>query len=47
MPYYKPIKDIKDQAEKVRLLHKLLLLRKDLDKELPKKTVNDTLLLAT
>jgi endonuclease/exonuclease/phosphatase family metal-dependent hydrolase len=47
MPYYKPIKQIRDKEERLRVLDKLLLLRSQLDKQIPQKTATDTLLLAT
>ncbi len=47
MPNYKTIKDYPEKTEKTRIIDKLLLLRQDLDKEIPKKTDAETLLLAT
>jgi exonuclease III len=47
MPNYKSIKDYEDKAGKARMVDKLLLLRADLDTEIPKKTDSRTLLLAT
>jgi endonuclease/exonuclease/phosphatase family metal-dependent hydrolase len=47
MPYYKPLKQIRDKEEYLRVLNKLLLLREQLDKQIPPKTATDTLLLAT
>ena len=47
MPYYKPIKRIKDKEESVRIAEKLLTLRRQLDEQIPRKTSTDTLLLAT
>ncbi|MDR0796940.1 MAG: endonuclease/exonuclease/phosphatase family protein [Tannerella sp.] len=47
MPYYKPIKRVKDQEERVRIAEKLLTLRSQLDDEIPQKTATETLLLAT
>jgi endonuclease/exonuclease/phosphatase family metal-dependent hydrolase len=47
MPYYKNIKDIRDKNERLRIVDKLLIIRKQLDREIPQKTASDTLLLAT
>lgn len=47
MPYYQPIKKIRDKEERLRVIEKILLLRSQLDKEIPSKTATDTLLLAT
>lgn len=47
MPNYKSIKDYEDKAAKARMVDKLLLLRADLDAEIPRKTDARTLLLAT
>jgi hypothetical protein len=47
MPYYKNIKKIRDKNERLRIVDKLLILRKQLDREIPQKTASDTLLLAT
>ena len=47
MPYYKPIKDIEDKAVQKRIIDKLLVLRKQLNRDIPPKTVLDSLLLAT
>jgi endonuclease/exonuclease/phosphatase family metal-dependent hydrolase len=47
MPNYKNIKEIKDKDERLRIVDKLLILRKQLDREIPQKTASDTLLLAT
>lgn len=47
MPYYHPIKSIKNNEERLRTINKLLLLRRQLDREIPMKTATDTLLLAT
>lgn len=47
MPSYKNIKDYPDKNEKIRIIDKLLFLRRSLDKEIPKKTDTETLLLAT
>ena len=46
-PEYKSIRRIKDPVEKARIVEKLLVLRAQLDEEIPKKTATDTLLLAT
>ncbi|WP_163222637.1 endonuclease/exonuclease/phosphatase family protein [Bacteroides sp. 214] len=47
MPYYSPLKKIRDKEERLRAINKILLLRSQLDKEIPSKTATDTLLLAT
>jgi Predicted extracellular nuclease len=47
MPYYNPIRSIKDKEEQQRTIERLLLLRKQLDREIPQKTAEETLLLAT
>ena len=47
MPYYKPIKRIKDKEESTRIAERLLTLRRQLDEQIPRKTATDTLLLAT
>ena len=47
MPYYKPIKTIKDATTKKRVIDNLLKLRSKLAAEIPKKTATETLLLAT
>ena len=47
MPYYKPIKRIRDNEERVRTAEKLLILRRQLDAQIPQKTATETLLLAT
>ena len=47
MPAYTSIKRIKDDAERTRIIDKLLLLRSQLDQQIPAKTATDTLLLAT
>ena len=47
MPYYKPIKKIRDKEESVRIAERLLALRGQLDKQIPMKTATETLLLAT
>jgi exonuclease III len=47
MPYYKSIKSIRDEEERLRITDKLLILRSQLDKQIPQKTATDTLLLAT
>jgi exonuclease III len=47
MPYYKPLKDLPHQAEKERIINKLLMLRQKLQEQIPSKTVSETLLLAT
>ena len=47
MPSYSSIKKIKNTSEKNRIVEKLLLLRSQLDMQIPAKTATDTLLLAT
>jgi len=47
MPGYTSIKRTKDPVERKRILEKLLLLRAQLDRQIPAKTATDTLLLAT
>ena len=47
MPYYKPIKRVKDSEERDRIASKLLTLRRQLDAQIPQKTATETLLLAT
>lgn len=47
MPYYHPIRRIADKEEQIRVIEKLLVLRRQLDKEIPQKTATETLLLAT
>ena len=47
MPYYYPIKSIRDQTDRQQLIDKLLLLRRQMDAQIPQKTEADTMLLAT
>ncbi|MDL2278403.1 endonuclease/exonuclease/phosphatase family protein [Parabacteroides sp. OttesenSCG-928-G07] len=47
MPYYYPIKSIRNKEERLRTINKLLLLRRQLDAQIPQKTATETLLLAT
>ena len=47
MPAYASIKKNKNDTERARIVDKLLLLRKQLDRQIPAKTATDTLLLAT
>jgi len=47
MPAYTSIRRIRDKAERARVIEKLLILREQLDREIPAKTANETLLLAT
>ena len=47
MPFYKPIKRVKNDAERGRIAEKLLTLRSQLDRQIPRKTATETLLLAT
>ena len=44
---YSTLKKIKDDSERTRIVEKLLLLRAQLDRQIPAKTATDTLLLAT
>jgi endonuclease/exonuclease/phosphatase family metal-dependent hydrolase len=44
---YSTIKKIKNDSERTRVVEKLLLLRDQLDRQIPAKTATDTLLLAT
>ncbi|MDR2967953.1 MAG: endonuclease/exonuclease/phosphatase family protein [Methanobacteriaceae archaeon] len=46
MPYYYPLKKMK-QVKRLRTTKNLLKLREQLDQEIPQKTANDTMLLAT
>jgi len=47
MPYYYPIKSIRDIETRHRVIDRLQLLRKQMDGQIPQKTASDTLLLAT
>ena len=47
MPAYTSIKRVKDEAERRRIIERLLELRKQLDRDIPAKTATETLLLAT
>ena len=47
MPYYHPIKAIRDKEVKQRLIDRLLRLRTQMDAQIPQKTEADTMLLAT
>ncbi|MCL2691097.1 MAG: endonuclease/exonuclease/phosphatase family protein [Candidatus Bathyarchaeota archaeon] len=47
MPMYSALKRFKDDSERSRVVKKLLLLRDQLDRQIPAKTATDTLLLAT
>jgi len=47
MPYYKPLKEIDDKVLQKRIIDKILLLRKNLEEQIPQKSVSETLLLAT
>ena len=47
MPYYNPIKSIDDEDMRLRIIERLLVLRKQMDLQLPSKTAADTMLLAT
>lgn len=46
MPYYHPLKQL-NKEERLRTTDNLLVLRKQLDRDIPQKTATDTLLLAT
>ena len=46
MPYYHPLRRM-EKVERLRTIEKILKLRSELDKDIPQKTANDTLLLAT
>ena len=47
MPYYFHIRHFSDENEKARTAERLLALRSQLRREIPKRTLEDTLLLAT
>jgi endonuclease/exonuclease/phosphatase family metal-dependent hydrolase len=47
MPYYYPIKSVRDKEMKSRLIERLHRLRKELSEKVPAKTAGETLLLAT
>jgi endonuclease/exonuclease/phosphatase family metal-dependent hydrolase len=47
MPYYYPLKKIRDKEERFRTIDKILSLRAQLNREIPAKTSAETLLLAT
>ncbi|MDF9832363.1 exonuclease III [Ereboglobus sp. PH5-5] len=47
MPSYHPIKNIQNPEERKRTIEKLLLLRQQLDRQIPPKTASETLLMAT
>ena len=47
MPYYAPIKRVKNKEERIRIAERLLALRNQLDRQIPQKTSTETLLLAT
>ena len=47
MPYYYPIKAIRDKETRLRLIDRLLLLREQLDEQIPPKTESKTMLIAT
>ncbi|MDR3246230.1 MAG: endonuclease/exonuclease/phosphatase family protein [Prevotellaceae bacterium] len=47
MPLYSRLKTLRDREERLRTVEKLLLLRRQLDAQIPQKTASDTLLLAT
>ena len=47
MPYYHPLRQIRNKEEQLRTIEKLLDLRNQLDMQIPGKTATETLLLAT
>lgn len=47
MPYYPPLKNIKNKEEQTRTVNKILALRKKLRTSIPQRTSAETLLLAT
>ena len=47
MPYYYQIKSIRDKEVRARVIDRLLLLRNQMDKQIPEKTEATTMLLAT
>ena len=47
MPYYHPLKKIREKEEQARTIDKLLILRSQMDRQIPAKTASETLLLAT
>jgi len=47
MPYYHPLRQIRDREEQLRAIDKILTLRSQLDVQIPSKTATETLLLAT
>ena len=47
MPYYYPIKNIQDEDMRKRVIERLLVLRRQMDLQIPQKTATDTMLLAT
>ena len=47
MPYYYPIKLIRDLEVRQRVVERLLKLRRQMDKQIPQKTALDTMLIAT
>ena len=47
MPYYYPIKTIRDKEVRQRVIDRLLLLRRQMDEQIPQKTEADTMLIAT
>lgn len=47
MPYYYPIKSIRDKETRSRVIERLLALRKQMDAQIPQKTASATMLLAT
>ncbi|MDR1370544.1 MAG: endonuclease/exonuclease/phosphatase family protein [Dysgonamonadaceae bacterium] len=47
MPYYHPLRQIHDKEEQLRTIDNLLILRNQLNMQIPGKTATETLLLAT
>ena len=47
MPYYHPLRQIRNKEEQLRTIDNLLGLRNQLDMQIPGKTATETLLLAT
>jgi endonuclease/exonuclease/phosphatase family metal-dependent hydrolase len=47
MPYYYPLRNIRDKAERLRTVENLLRLRRQLDRDIPPRSLSENLLLAT
>ena len=47
MPYYHPLREVRDKKEQLWTIDKLLDLRNQLDMQIPGKTATETLLFAT